>query len=119
MKVKSILFALGITSVLVGCSSTPNQHQKLTEQLTDWMQGHFTSEAQSKQDKEFYNIHLNMVQIWPERTDGTWLYVEHAAIGYLDKPYRQRVYKLNREQGLIFARQVFTLTNPKEVCWSL
>jgi len=32
-----------------------------------------------------------MVQIWEERTDGYWLYVEQAIAGYQDKPYRQRI----------------------------
>ncbi len=35
--------------------------------------------------------------IWPGRDDGPWLYVEQAAATALDRPYRQRVYRLGRQ----------------------
>ncbi|MEM1449726.1 MAG: chromophore lyase CpcT/CpeT [Planctomycetota bacterium] len=62
--------------------------------LADWLSGHFTSGAQATRDDRFLNIELRAVRIWPERTDGIWLYVEQAAAWALDRPYRQRVYHL-------------------------
>jgi hypothetical protein len=35
-----------------------------------------------------------MMPIWTDRTDGPWLYVEQAVATSLDRPYRQRVYRL-------------------------
>ncbi len=58
------------------------------------MAGSYTSAEQAKKDPDFRDIHLEMVRIWPKRSDGPWLYVEQAAAGSLDKPYRQRVYQL-------------------------
>jgi hypothetical protein len=56
--------------------------------------GSFSSEAQSKVDPEFFDVRLHMAPIWASRTDGPWLYVEQAMATTLDKPYRQRVYRL-------------------------
>jgi CpeT protein len=59
------------------------------------MVGSFSSESQAAADPENYrDIRLQMVRIWPKRTDGRWLYVEQAAGTALAKPYRQRVYNL-------------------------
>lgn len=82
------------------------------EQLQQWMQGHFNSSEQAKEDKEFYNIHLNMKQIWKDDKDNTWLYVEQAAEGYLDKPYRQRVYQLKQLSPSEFSSAVYTFDAP-------
>lgn len=73
------------------------------------MTGSFSSAAQAKADERYFDIRLEMVQIWPEREDGPWLYVEQAAAEALDKPYRQRVYQLHAlPQGQIESR-VYTL----------
>jgi len=109
---KKVVLTTSTLLVLTSCSTTQPAASNLQAKLTDWMQGHFTSEAQSKTDKDFFNIHLNMKQIWPQRTDATWLYVEQAAFGYLDKPYRQRVYKVIELSEGHFSSQVLTLENP-------
>ena len=38
-----------------------------------------------------------MAQIWPDSQGAIWLYVEQAVATSLDKPYRQRVYKLEQQ----------------------
>lgn len=64
-------------------------------QLVSFMVGSFSSADQAKADPENYrDIRLEVARIWPDRTDGVWLYVEQAAANSLDKPYRQRVYHL-------------------------
>ncbi|MFZ1614660.1 MAG: chromophore lyase CpcT/CpeT [Holophaga sp.] len=64
-------------------------------QLVSFMVGSFSSADQAKADPENYrDIRLEVARIWPDRTDGVWLYVEQAAANTLDKPYRQRVYHL-------------------------
>jgi hypothetical protein len=66
------------------------------EELAGFMVGSFSSAEQANQDpKHFFDIRLEVVRIWPERKDGTWLYVEQAAADSLAKPYRQRVYRLS------------------------
>ena len=88
--------------------------------LADWMTGSFNSYEQSVQDTDFYNIHLEMVRIWPERKDGYWLYVEQAASWALEKPYRQRVYHLTGAGGDLLESSVFLIEKPLRFagCWN-
>lgn len=82
------------------------------QRLTSWMVGSFSSQEQAEQDTNFYDIRLHMVQIWPERSDGVWLYVEQAAARALERPYRQRVYRLNRIDDSTLASTVYSFNNP-------
>ena len=69
--------------------------------LAGWMEGSFTSEQQSINDSDYYNISLEMKKIWEDRKDGYWLYVEQAVSEMKEKPYRQRIYHLISEDGKI------------------
>lgn len=80
----------------------------LTKQLT----GFFTTTEQAKQDTSFFDIHLHMVRIWPDRTDGVWLYVEQAESNALAKPYRQRVNHLWQVNDTLIHSQVYELPQP-------
>lgn len=73
------------------------------------MTGSFSSAAQAKADPSYFDIRLEMVPIWGERDDGPWLYVEQAAAEALDKPYRQRVYRLIALQDGQLESRVYTL----------
>lgn len=77
--------------------------------------GKYSSAAQAARDTAFYPISLVMTPIWPERTDGLWLYVEQAMASKPDKPYRQRVYKLTHPSKRKFVSEIYTLRNAKEV----
>ena len=79
--------------------------------LSQWMQGAFNSQKQAEADKDFFNIHLYMKQAWKQQSDGIWLYVEQAAEGYLDKPYRQRVYHLTQLPDGRFSSKVYSFDN--------
>lgn len=69
------------------------------EVVRDWLCGSFSSQSQAQASGgEFLDIRLRVVPIWTARSDGPWLYVEQASATKLDKPYRQRVYRL-RAQG--------------------
>lgn len=61
--------------------------------------GSFSSEAQSKTSLSYWDIRLHMARIWPDRTDGYWLYVEQARADHQNEPYRQRVYHLHRNSA--------------------
>lgn len=69
--------------------------------LVEFMTGSFSSAAQAaSQPDDYREILLHMVRIWPDRTDGYWLYVEQAAANDADRPYRQRVYRVTlRPEG--------------------
>lgn len=101
-----------LASSLLFCS-LPSLANSQLPLLTEWMQGHFDSSKQAQADKDFFEIHLNMKQIWSEDKNSVWLYVEQAAKGYLDKPYRQRVYKLEQLTENEFASHVYLLPDAK------
>lgn len=83
-----------VALALTGCAAPPSP-EPLAE-LSRLLSGHFSSRAQAQADKDFFEIELRVVPIWSERRDGPWLYVEQAAASTPDKPYRQRVYRLER-----------------------
>ncbi|HMQ69768.1 MAG TPA: chromophore lyase CpcT/CpeT [Ignavibacteria bacterium] len=80
--------------------------------LVSMMEGSFSSGEQSKNDSDYFDIRLEMKRIWPERTDGKWLYVEQAVASSLDKPYRQRVYQVKSTYEGRFESIVYTINDP-------
>ena len=77
------------------------------------MQGHYDSRDQASTDKTYFPIALAMVPIWPQRSDGHWLYVEQAMADTPDKPYRQRAYRVyNGERGEVIS-EVYTFAEPE------
>ena len=80
------------------------------ETLASWMEGSFSSANQAESDPEsYYDIRLFMRRIWPSRTDAVWLYVEQASAESLERPYRQRIYRLSRVDDGTLRSAVFTL----------
>ena len=77
------------------------------------MIGEFSSEAQSKSDSDYYHISLSMTRIWEEKNDAIYLYVEQAMAAKKDKPYRQRVYKLNHPAKNVFTSEIYTIKGPE------
>lgn len=84
------------------------------ETLTQFMTGSFSSTAQAEADSSYFDISLHMYQIWPERKDGPWLYVEQAVSAAQDRPYRQRVYRISQESKGEFQSAVYTLPAPAD-----
>lgn len=84
------------------------------EQLGSWLSGSFSSAAQAEADEDFFDIRLEMHPIWKDRSDGLWLYVEQAVASSLDKPYRQRVYRLRQLDENLFESRVYSLPSPEE-----
>jgi len=95
-------------------------HADEIDLLVEWMTGSFDSAAQAEADTNFFDIHLQMKPIWSERTDARWLYVEQAAAWALEKPYRQRVYRVSFEDGEYVSR-VYALPDPEAAigAWAL
>jgi CpeT protein len=77
--------------------------------LAGWMTGSFNSAEQAAADSSYYDIRLEMVPVWMERSDGIWLYVEQAVAGATDRPYRQRVYRVVALEENLFKSEVYTI----------
>ncbi|WP_396153763.1 chromophore lyase CpcT/CpeT [Flavobacterium sp.] len=97
--------------ILFGWNST--QEKKTTDlaYLVAIMQGIYSSEKQSIDDKEYFNISLRMTPIW--KSKGHYLYVEQAMFEKQDSPYRVRIYKVSQRNNE-FISEIYTLKNEKE-----
>lgn len=107
--------ALALAALLApGCSSTEHARHAADApslaRLLELMTGTFSSAQQAAADPDNYrDIRLVMTPVWADRADGPWLYVEQAAATSLDKPYRQRVYRITELPSGEFESAVFTL----------
>lgn len=108
---KKFILITGIILMAAGCksrSTSQNADESDLAQLQTLMAGNYSSEKQSKEDAEYYNISLRMVPIWKDR--GHFLYVEQAIFDKQDKPYRVRIYKLSK-RGTEYISEIYTLKN--------
>lgn len=94
-------------------SSKSATSQNELDVLQTIMTGSFDSSEQAAADKVYYNISLHMYPIWKSK-DGYWLYVEQALNSDQSKPYRQRVYKLEKIGYREYVSKVYTLENPDD-----
>ena len=77
------------------------------------MIGDFSSQTQSLRDSTYLDIRLHIRPIWPADGNNRWLYVEQATAAAQDKPYRQRVYKVERDTAGRLRSVVYTLPDPQ------
>lgn len=80
--------------------------------LWNWLSGSFSSAEQARADSAYFDIRLHVAPIWQGRADARWLYVEQARADLLERPYRQRVYRLTRVAPNLFESSVYTLAAP-------
>lgn len=115
------IFALvSMSMALLACVGAPSRDMSASAAVLDpaaavaaMMQGHYDSSDQAAADTAYFPILLAMVPIWPERSNGHWLYVEQAMADTPDKPYRQRVYRIyNGEDGEVIS-EVYTIAAPE------
>ncbi len=110
---KTMLLLVLSAGLLLGCSSKKVDTVN-PEQLSTIMTGHFTSKEQSEQDPEYYNISLHVSPIWKNQ-DGQWLYVEQALTSTQNKPYRQRIYHIQKVNDSILKSTIYTI--PEQADW--
>ena len=101
-----------LTLLFILLLSLNTYSQRDVEALVDYMIGSFSSEEQAKIDTNYFNIELEMVQIWKDRTDGPWLYIEQAAAETKDIPYRQRVYQIKQRDDGKIESIVYSIPDP-------
>lgn len=109
------ILATALTAIIVGSRVERREMVQSVpdiDRLAAWMTGSFSSQEQASLDSDFFDIRLEMVQIWTGREDGPWLYVEQAAATNLARPYRQRVYHLTQTDDSTLASTVFEFAEP-------
>lgn len=112
---KSFLGLVLTASLLWQCSITRTGEkagETDLQQLVHYMVGDFSSQAQSQRDSDFYDIRLHIRPIWTSDKANHWLYVEQATASAESKPYRQRIYKVEKEGAGGFKSIVYTLPEP-------
>ena len=105
--------------VLASCSKTgtsigSKSKTKELDKVVKLMSGTFSSRAQAKVDSAYFDINLVMFPVWTSETDAKWLYVEQAATAYIDKPYRQRMYKVTSAGKGQIKSAVYELPDPEK-----
>ncbi|MEM8900194.1 MAG: chromophore lyase CpcT/CpeT [Bacteroidota bacterium] len=108
MKMYLVLFSV-LLSAFISCQQAEEKESDLAT-IYGMMTGSFSSEKQAEADSTYYPISLHMYPIW-EASGEKWLYVEQAMATQQDKPYRQRVYKLEEIELNRFQSIVYTLKN--------
>lgn len=107
-----VLLSGCLTGGPIPAAMDPGPQEDL-RRLATWMAGSFSSQEQHQaQPADYYDIRLRMAPIWPEQTDGYWLYVEQAVAQALERPYRQRVYHLVELAPGLMESQVFSMEEP-------
>ena len=108
--------AIAVILLLLGTACTAKKNTATLgslEELQSLMTGSYDSRAQAGADSNYYEIALHMQPIWTERP-GKWLYVEQSIYSSQDKPYRQRIYGLEKGKDAGFISRVYELPNPEE-----
>jgi hypothetical protein len=114
--IRTALVALGLSvvalihtgcGVVVDVATPPASISPEVDRLADWLSGSFDSSAQAARDEAFLDISLNACRVWPSRTDGRWIYLEQARSDALDRPYRQRMYRVRFDADGRLVSEVF------------
>lgn len=99
----------GAVAGLAACASAPTPTVDPAAEVARLLEGSYSSQRQSQTDPAYFDVRLGMRRIWHERVGEYWLYVEQAMATSLDRPYRQRIYRIEAtaEGGAI--SHVYTL----------
>ncbi|MFK8009966.1 MAG: chromophore lyase CpcT/CpeT [Saprospiraceae bacterium] len=110
---KYFLFLFTILIFIIGCSPQKSMvKNNALKELQNMMTGSFDSHLQSEKDTTYFDISLEMYPIW-QGSGEYYLYVEQAVSSMKEKPYRQRIYKLEELSKGKFVSKVYTLNDPK------
>ena len=90
-----LLVLSGCTPGVVGAPEELPPFSENCQMCARWMEGSFSNELQANKDGRASFHWLHQVRIWPERTDGIWLYSELNQTGQEGTPLQQVVYRIN------------------------
>jgi CpeT/CpcT family (DUF1001) len=126
-----LFFLFALTLILGSCHSSKTTSTNDTSAnstgrrmdnftyLKRCMDGNFSSIEQSQADKDYFDIRLRMVPIWEATPNQFYLYVEQAVASSLDKPYRQRVYRVEKIDDTHFVSHIYMAPHPEQLTGKL
>ena len=110
---KHILISACAALVFFVAAAFSAKEQEPFSLLRQFMSGSFSSELQSKNDSDYFDIRLRMEPIWKSSENEFYLYVEQAMSTALDKPYRQRIYRVVKQSDDRFISYIYTMNAPQ------
>ena len=110
---KHILISACAVGVLLVAAAFSTKEQESFSLLRQCMSGSFSSQLQSERDSDYFDIRLRMVPIWQSTDSLFYLYVEQAMSASLEKPYRQRIYKVVKASETNFVSYIYTMNAPQ------
>ena len=110
---KHILISACAALVFIVAATFSAKEQEPFSLLRQFMSGSFSSELQSKNDSDYFDIRLRMEPIWKSSENEFYLYVEQAMSTALDKPYRQRIYRVVKQSDDRFISYIYTMNAPQ------
>jgi hypothetical protein len=108
----TVLAIAAISMVSLACACRAAEATDPLEELARRLTGSFSSAAQAAADTSYFDIRLHVLPIWPDDRSCRWLYVEQATAAALERPYRQRVYRLTAREDGSLVSEVFELADP-------
>ncbi|HVU16047.1 MAG TPA: chromophore lyase CpcT/CpeT [Candidatus Didemnitutus sp.] len=90
----------------------PPTRETLVRRLT----GSFSNLNQARSDFSYHTVALHSCEIWSERIDGPWFYLEQSLEDAPGVPYRQQVYQFTVHSDGGVTVQVYGLADP--VAWT-
>jgi CpeT protein len=108
---KTVIGGLAVF-VCIGLASFTKPSDQPFATLKQYMSGNFSSELQSKSDSDYFDIRLRMEPIWKASENEFYLYVEQAMSTSLEKPYRQRIYRVVKESENRFVSYIYNVNAP-------
>lgn len=108
-----LVISLALATLLGGCgvetssNTRPPRIPEKVDRLADWLSGSFENATQADADPTFARLSLNACRVWPDRTDGRWIYVEEAPEGDLDRPTRQEMRRIRIDDQATLVSEVF------------
>jgi CpeT protein len=106
---RRLLFILSLVGALNCAHSAP---AGAIARLSAWLVGSYSNSGQTKADSGYRYVILKVARIWPERTDGPWLYAEQALANAPEQPYRQLVYRLTQRPDDLIEVRAYDLRDP-------
>ena len=91
-----------------GVETSSNPHAQpipeKVERLAGWLTGSFGNDDQNS---ALEHLDLHGCRVWPDRTDGRWIYVEQARASDLDRPIRQEMLRVRIDDQASLVAEVF------------
>lgn len=101
-----------LTPILTGCGALNRRtgHDTDVQRAAAMLTGCFDSLDQAATDPEnYFKIRLILTPIWEDEAVGYWMYVEQASFESLQRPYRQRVQHVYRDENSRIRSDVYLL----------